>query len=728
MTNEVQLDGIGLTQMIRPVPPFDTSTPPSDGQALVWDSVTGKYRPGNGGSLPIFDLRDFAAGVGVGNSTADTAALEAAWAYMTAAATSGVVASSPSDQYDISRSTLVLPSGSIIYDGTGLTDTGITGFAGRFAIRGAHNGTSEIRLSNSNGRLIDIASAALTRFELADFQVRGGKGLFRHQRTADNVFGDMTFRRLVLRSYTGAAIEYNSQNMPYVKIQDCVFRGADTLTTMGIALSGIANGSVITNNHFMLNRVHVKLRRAGNDVYFDGNDFLRFSTDRTNGPCTDLWLVPSTDFGGLGAGAGTHLTRSNKFGNENFLSGDFKILLADEGSGSTNGAQFPATGADSTGYIEGLTVHAAMYGAASAVRSPIYSTTPNVFGCDIDILHRGGDSLPAQIVELRTPATASTSRYLRNTNRIAITGTGVGSDKLVKPSNARSSGGVGNVLDPSGQFAGAYEATLVPSGGMWGDYRNILGGTTGVVGWANGNGLTKTGVTGAFGTSAESVEATFDADAILQGALSSGAMIPGRRAWVEGLVRQGSTDPMPQIGIRVNDLSSNLLVQRVIEVPIESGFLRHTPFRFSFIPDTAGGAITFFVVDSATDLPGSGPSGKVRFERIRCYQSREPVQLQPRMEPLDLTQGVRVLEGAADSRQGVATLASGTVTVSTTAVTANSRIMLTPQTGISGAIGFLGVTARTAGTSFTITARDAAGSTVTNDTRQVAWVIFEPMP
>jgi hypothetical protein len=47
MTNEVTLDGIGLTQMIRPVPPFDTSTPPTDGQALVWDATSGRYRPGS---------------------------------------------------------------------------------------------------------------------------------------------------------------------------------------------------------------------------------------------------------------------------------------------------------------------------------------------------------------------------------------------------------------------------------------------------------------------------------------------------------------------------------------------------------------------------------------------------------------------------------------------------------------------------------------------------------
>jgi hypothetical protein len=50
MTNEVQLDGIGLTQMIRPVPPFDTSTAPTDGQALVWDAAASKYKPGGGAS------------------------------------------------------------------------------------------------------------------------------------------------------------------------------------------------------------------------------------------------------------------------------------------------------------------------------------------------------------------------------------------------------------------------------------------------------------------------------------------------------------------------------------------------------------------------------------------------------------------------------------------------------------------------------------------------------
>ena len=69
--------------------------------------------------------------------------------------------------------------------------------------------------------------------------------------------------------------------------------------------------------------------------------------------------------------------------------------------------------------------------------------------------------------------------------------------------------------------------------------------------------------------------------------------------------------------------------------------------------------------------------------------------------------------GAATA--GTATLASGTVTVTTAAVTAGSRILLTSQGAPTGA---LRVSARTAGTSFTITSSNIA------DAGPVAWVIL----
>lgn len=81
--------------------------------------------------------------------------------------------------------------------------------------------------------------------------------------------------------------------------------------------------------------------------------------------------------------------------------------------------------------------------------------------------------------------------------------------------------------------------------------------------------------------------------------------------------------------------------------------------------------------------------------------------------------GLKVSEGA-NGKQGLATLAAGTVTVADTSVTANSRIQLTAQTlaGVATPQA-LAVTARTPGTSFTITSASAS------DTSTVAWEMFE---
>jgi hypothetical protein len=80
--------------------------------------------------------------------------------------------------------------------------------------------------------------------------------------------------------------------------------------------------------------------------------------------------------------------------------------------------------------------------------------------------------------------------------------------------------------------------------------------------------------------------------------------------------------------------------------------------------------------------------------------------------------GLRVKEGS-NCKQGTATLVGGTVVVSNTSVTANSRIFLTSNTD-GGTPGFLRVSARSAGVSFTITSSNGA------DTSTVAYQIFEP--
>ena len=82
--------------------------------------------------------------------------------------------------------------------------------------------------------------------------------------------------------------------------------------------------------------------------------------------------------------------------------------------------------------------------------------------------------------------------------------------------------------------------------------------------------------------------------------------------------------------------------------------------------------------------------------------------------------GFYVKEGT-NATMGTATLAAGTVTVSTTKVTATSRIFIEVQTlGTISTPTAVSLTSRTAGTSFTITSASVA------DTSTVAWVIIEP--
>jgi len=81
-------------------------------------------------------------------------------------------------------------------------------------------------------------------------------------------------------------------------------------------------------------------------------------------------------------------------------------------------------------------------------------------------------------------------------------------------------------------------------------------------------------------------------------------------------------------------------------------------------------------------------------------------------------QGFQVKEGL-NAKQGTAVLVAGSATVANTAVTANSRILLTSQVD-GGTPGWLRVSARVAGTSFTITSSSGA------DTSTVAYQIFEP--
>lgn len=81
--------------------------------------------------------------------------------------------------------------------------------------------------------------------------------------------------------------------------------------------------------------------------------------------------------------------------------------------------------------------------------------------------------------------------------------------------------------------------------------------------------------------------------------------------------------------------------------------------------------------------------------------------------------GIYIKEGI-NGCMGTGTLSGGTLVVSTTKVTANSRIFLSDQGGSVTNIGSLYISARSAGTSFTVSSSNVL------DASTFAWIIFEP--
>lgn len=82
--------------------------------------------------------------------------------------------------------------------------------------------------------------------------------------------------------------------------------------------------------------------------------------------------------------------------------------------------------------------------------------------------------------------------------------------------------------------------------------------------------------------------------------------------------------------------------------------------------------------------------------------------------------GLKIAEGS-NARLGTSAMSGGTVVVANTSVTSTTRIFLTKQeSGTPVALGSVRVSARTAGTSFTISSDNVL------DTSTVAWMLVEP--
>lgn len=263
-----------------------------------------------------------------------------------------------------------IPPGSYIYHGPGIDHRAPF-------IVGAGQGATTIGLG-ADTTFID-SNQLWERFTLRGIRFDGGAGHVRNRFDSTNVTDYHTVSDCAFIGYRVASISNNSPDHPYWKIERNIFHSDNYRTSMGIALSGLTDGTSISNNAFLANRVHIKVGRGGNNTYIHNNDFLRFG-DPEGSPRIDVWftLSPSdTD-----CGAGMVLTQC-KFGNEFLTPQDYKIVYADETEGDMNHERWPQLANESANWIGGHTVTNVFTNGIgdSALIPLVRSTTSNIVGC-----------------------------------------------------------------------------------------------------------------------------------------------------------------------------------------------------------------------------------------------------------------------------------------------------------------------------------------------------------
>lgn len=219
----------------------------------------------------------------------------------------------------------------------------------------------------------------------------GGLGHIRNTYTGVNVNDFFVVTDCVFTEYTGMSIANSSVDHPYWRVERNIFRAANCTSTIGVALSGLTDGSTISNNAFLANRVHLKVGRGGNNTYIYDNDFLRF-LPYDGEPRVDVWFLPSpTD---VNSGAGMVLTRC-KFGNEGLAPKDWRIVYADPAGDHGPGvASWPAMGTESSGWIAGHTVANVLSNGIGdeALIPMIRSTTSKIVGGRYGPVTQAGNS------------------------------------------------------------------------------------------------------------------------------------------------------------------------------------------------------------------------------------------------------------------------------------------------------------------------------------------------
>ncbi|AYW78553.1 hypothetical protein [Propionibacterium acidifaciens] len=300
----------------------------------------------------------------------------------------GLVATGVDDTETIERAIregLTLGEGAFVYKGSGID-------VNAPVLRGLGAGRTFITIDSDC--LIDSNQQWSSLF-IEGISFTGGRAVIRNRYRGANVTTIHVVRNCRFVSYKENAICHASSDMPYWKITQNYFSAADSTNSIAVALSGLTDGSTVSDNAFVNNRVHIKLDHGGNNTHIQNNDFVQ-SAPGTNRIA--VWIVPGDQKANAGSGL---LIDANKFGNEFADASDLRIAYLDQ-----NGDDFSRampSGSVSGGYISGHTITGCNFaGNDNGYEGAVVSATPNITDCYIGPITISGAS-PNCVLAFRQP-------------------------------------------------------------------------------------------------------------------------------------------------------------------------------------------------------------------------------------------------------------------------------------------------------------------------------------
>ena len=504
------------------------------------------------------------------------------------------------------RSSVLYPAGQYVYRGEGIRQIG-----GTLSMRGTSASSTTI-VMQSDAYFLELEGFIESTL-VSHLGFKGGRGGFRYQNTGQNVSSFHVFEHCEFRGYRECAIGNNSSDHPYLKVRFCTFMGDPAARTIGVAWGGYVDGLTIEDCAFLWNSYHIKLGpRLSGSISVRSNDFIKWSLAPR---MADIWIVPnSTERHGVNSGGGIVIAQ-NKFGVENQLPDEQRILIAveDETSAADRLSKpHSKRWIPDLAYVQGLVFERNRFDGVANLSAPLIKSHVNeIRRLDFSGNFFGGGPY-TYLCEFAALPPAIEQPYTTRTWNIEIGSHQPGLPPFTKDISNHARG---LCRDLFGSLQGSQASLLPASSGDDTGYVQLSDSAV-APRLHNCNTTTSEGSLGPF---SRGTEIHFEASTGIF-AVPLRQPLADRITWVEFDARQGKSLPLSRLRVRVSNPSKRCVVLSESFGIQDSWHTLRIPFIFS-----AAQFAEPWVLEFLPDEAIQGKGRAVCVARASVYHARQPM-------------------------------------------------------------------------------------------------------